>query len=108
MADIRIDLSYGAVLIFVGVASIRFGQRRYSDRVPQLRTRAVCFHIAYRFGIDPSHLQGLVNDLYLAFDTRGIVARLVRAIIVDGNTPYQGVDMIAIGNCIQGFFYDDD
>src|SRR5262249_31366848 len=87
MADVGFDGTDAAKLLFIGVALVDLAEGTEFYRIAQARAGPVCFDIADRGGIDPSALQHLLDHAGLAVDAGRIEADLVRAVIVDADTP---------------------
>ena len=100
MADIRLDASDAREARVGGGAAEGLGQGGDLDRVAQIGAGAVAFDVVDGVGGHARDFQRLGHAGGLTFDRGGEVARLGRAVIVDGGAADDGPDVVAIGDGI--------
>ena len=106
MPDVRLDRPHQAV----GMPVTPLPQYRTDgtclDRIAHRRSGAMGFGIRDLPGADAGPVQRLSHQRHLGIAT-GHGQPLTVAIVVHGRRPYQGVDMVSVGNCAVCALQDD-
>ena len=100
MADIGFHAADAGKAGFGGGPAEGLGQGGHLDGIAQIGAGAVTFDVIHRIGGGACDLQRLGDAGGLAFDGGREIARLCRAVIVDGAAPDHGPDVIAVGDGI--------
>ena len=100
MADVGLDGPDAAEIHRVGLGTVGFGQRGNLDGVAQIGAGAVTFDHADALRSHARVIQRPRDGLRLAVHGRCKIARLLRAVVVDGRTLDHGPDVIPVGDRI--------
>ncbi len=97
MADVGLHRADTAEPALVGGLPERLSQRLDLDRVAEVGARAMAFDVADAVGLDARQRLRLDDGFRLSGDAGREVARLARAVVVDGGCLDDGVNRIAVG-----------
>ena len=91
MSDIGFDRTDGAEAFLLRPGPESFRQGGNFDRIAQLRSCSVGFHVSDRFRYDVSHDRAARDHLRLAFNAGRCVAHFLTTVIVDRRSFYDGI-----------------